>query len=143
MILLSLLLAAGQVTPVQPIVKGTGLPPAVVTEEAGVMVPINAMFAALAARDGQAMGELAEGVLVDSPTLTKIIDRMVTNALVYRAPEPRDRRKVLIFLSTKGRTLHSRLVGLVEAPESDLVGRLDGKEAETLASLLAQLMHSA
>ncbi|MEG8029662.1 hypothetical protein [Sphingomonas aerolata] len=55
MILLSLLLAAGQVTPVQPIVKGTGLPPAVVTEEAGVMVPIDAMFAALAARDGQAL----------------------------------------------------------------------------------------
>ncbi|MES2421750.1 MAG: nuclear transport factor 2 family protein [Pseudomonadota bacterium] len=55
MILLSLLLAAGQVTPVQPIVKGTGLPPAVVTEEAGVMVSIDALFAALAARDGQAI----------------------------------------------------------------------------------------
>ena len=55
MILLSLLLAAGQVTPVQPIVKGTGLPPAVVTEEAGVMVPIDAFFAALAARDGKAI----------------------------------------------------------------------------------------
>lgn len=55
MILLSFLLAAGQVTPVQPIVKGTGLPPVVVTEEAGVMVPIDAMFAALATRDGQAL----------------------------------------------------------------------------------------
>ncbi|MBE2990596.1 hypothetical protein IFR23_01040 [Sphingomonas sp. CFBP 13603] len=55
MILLSLLLAAGQITPVQPIVKGTGLPPAVATEEAGVMVPIDALLAALAARDGQAI----------------------------------------------------------------------------------------
>ena len=55
MILLSLLLAAGQVTPVAPIVKGTGLPPAVMTEEAGVMAPINGLFAALAARDGQAI----------------------------------------------------------------------------------------
>jgi len=55
MILLSLLLAAGQVTPVQPIVKGTGLPPAAMTEEAGVMVPIDALLAALAARDGQAI----------------------------------------------------------------------------------------
>jgi hypothetical protein len=55
MILLSLLLAAGQVTPVQPIVKGTGLPPAAMTEEAGVMVPIDSLFAALAARDGQAI----------------------------------------------------------------------------------------
>ena len=55
MLLLSLLLVAGQVTPVQPIVKGTGLPPATMTEEAGVMAPIEAMFAALAARDGQAL----------------------------------------------------------------------------------------
>jgi hypothetical protein len=55
MILLSLLLAAGQITPVQPIVKGTGLPPAAMTEEAGVMVPIDALLVALAARDGQAI----------------------------------------------------------------------------------------
>ena len=55
MILLSFLLAAGQVTPVKPIVKGTGLPPAVMTEDSGVLVPIDALFAALAARDGQAM----------------------------------------------------------------------------------------
>ena len=55
MILLSLLLAAGQITPVQPIVKGTGLPPAAMTEEASVMVPIDALFAALAARDGRAI----------------------------------------------------------------------------------------
>ena len=55
MILLSLLLAAGQVTPVAPIVKGTALPPTVMTEEAGVMAPINGLFAALAARDGQAI----------------------------------------------------------------------------------------
>jgi hypothetical protein len=55
MILLSILLAAGQVTPVRPIVKGTGLPPAALTEDSGVMVPIDAMFAALAARDGRAI----------------------------------------------------------------------------------------
>jgi len=55
MLLLSLLLAAGQVTPVKPIVKGTGLPPVAMTEEAGVMAPIEALFAALAARDGQAL----------------------------------------------------------------------------------------
>ena len=50
-----LLLLLAQITPVQPIVHGTGLPPAVVSEETGVMVPINALFAALAARDPQAV----------------------------------------------------------------------------------------
>jgi ketosteroid isomerase-like protein len=50
-----ILLLLAQITPVQPIVHGTGLPPAVVSEETGVMVPIDALFAALAARDPQAI----------------------------------------------------------------------------------------
>jgi ketosteroid isomerase-like protein len=50
-----ILLLLAQITPVQPIVHGTGLPPAVVSEETGVMVPIDALFAALAARDPQAV----------------------------------------------------------------------------------------
>lgn len=50
--ILALLLA--QITPVQPIVKGTGLPPAT-TEEAAAMAPVNALLAALAARDAQAI----------------------------------------------------------------------------------------
>ncbi len=50
-----ILLLLAQITPVQPIVKGTGLPPAVVTEESGVMAPIDALFAGLAARDAQAI----------------------------------------------------------------------------------------
>jgi len=50
-ILLPLLLLL-QITPVQPLPKGTGLPPPN-TEEAGVMRPVNATFAAIAARDGE------------------------------------------------------------------------------------------
>ncbi|WP_375393671.1 hypothetical protein [uncultured Sphingomonas sp.] len=50
--ILAMLLA--QITPVQPIVKGTGLPPAT-TEQTAVMVPIDALFAGLAARDAQAI----------------------------------------------------------------------------------------
>ena len=49
--ILPLLLLAAQVTPVQPIVKGTALPPPG-SDEAGVMVPVNALFAGLARRDG-------------------------------------------------------------------------------------------
>lgn len=53
----ALLLAApgaAQITPVAPIVKGTGLPPPG-AEEAGVMTPVDAFFAGLATRDGAAM----------------------------------------------------------------------------------------
>ena len=52
---MSLILALlAQVTPMQPMPKGTGLPPPG-TEEGAVMVPINALFAGLAARDSAAI----------------------------------------------------------------------------------------
>jgi hypothetical protein len=51
MILLPLLL---QVTPVQPIVKGTALPPPG-TEEAAVMAPVNAILDAIRTDDGAAI----------------------------------------------------------------------------------------
>lgn len=55
-LLLPLLL---QVTPVQPLPKATpSPPPAVLDENAAVMKPVNALFAAIAARDGKAMAPL-------------------------------------------------------------------------------------
>ncbi|WP_260599486.1 nuclear transport factor 2 family protein [Sphingomonas endolithica] len=51
-LLLALLLA--QTTPIQPMPKGTGLPPPG-TEEAAVMAPVNALLAALATRNGAAV----------------------------------------------------------------------------------------
>jgi hypothetical protein len=52
-LILSLLLAA-QITPVQPMPKGTGLPLAD-DDTTAVMAPINRMFAGLAARDAAAI----------------------------------------------------------------------------------------
>lgn len=52
--LLAPLPALAQTTPVAPIVKGTALPPPA-SEEAAVLAPINGIFAAIAARDGQAV----------------------------------------------------------------------------------------
>jgi hypothetical protein len=52
-LILSLLLAA-QITPMQPMPKGTGLPLADV-DTAAVMAPINRLFAGMAARDPQAL----------------------------------------------------------------------------------------
>ena len=72
---MSLILALlAQVTPVQPMPKGTGLPPPG-TEEAGVMTPVNALFAAIAARDGAAVlpHVLADGgvIAADGTTTTR------------------------------------------------------------------------
>jgi DNA-binding MarR family transcriptional regulator len=98
---------------------------------------------ALSQKDGQPMGALAARVLVDATTLTKLIDRMMTVALVYRAPDPHDRRKVLIFLATKGRALCDRLAPVVGEQQRQIFADLEDDKAEELKRLLLSLKTSA
>ena len=98
------------------------------------------ILSALTSLDGRSMGQLASIVLVDAASLTKIVDRMVAEGLVYRAVAPEDRRRMLIFLATKGKALHSRLNGVLGDQQRSLVDRLDLSKAEELTRILRGLM---
>src|SRR5438309_589161 len=56
----------------------------------------------LADGQGRTMTDLADYALLPGPTATKLIDRMVADGLVYRRPDPADRRKVLVYLTERG-----------------------------------------
>lgn len=78
---MSLILALlAQITPMQPLPKGTGLPPPA-SEEGQVMVPIDALFAGLAARDGAAVaatlrGDATATVVAENPDGTHVVRHM-------------------------------------------------------------------
>lgn len=91
-------------------------------------------------KDGQSMRELADDVFVDSASLTKIIDRMISSADVYRAPEPTDRRKVLIFISAKGHKTLAELREALKGSRSGLVNRLEPDQVSQLRALLQSML---
>jgi MarR family transcriptional regulator, organic hydroperoxide resistance regulator len=68
----------------------------------------------LADGEGHAMSEIAEFTLMLPPSTTKLIDRLVSTNLVYRRVDPTDRRRVLVFLSARGRAAHRRLRPVVD-----------------------------
>lgn len=76
-------------------------------------------------RTGLAMGELASAVLMNHPALTKMIDRMVANGLVHRAPDPADQRRVLVHATDRGAFLVEKLRPLVREHEKDVAAILD------------------
>ncbi|SKA39296.1 DNA-binding transcriptional regulator, MarR family [Enhydrobacter aerosaccus] len=106
----------------------------------GVALEHFRILSALASQNGQPMGELAHRVLVDSTTLTKIIDKMTADALVYRAPDSNDRRRVLVFLASKGQALHKKLKGLAVQQERDILGTLDAEGAGKLEAILRTMI---
>ena len=92
----------------------------------------------LADGEGHPMSEIAGAIVVPGPTVTKIVDRLVDTAVVYRLVDGRDRRRVLAFISDDGAALHERLAPTVDRVEAEALGVL-GAEAPVLMRLLARL----
>lgn len=85
---------------------------------------------------GHSMTDVAEYILLPAPTLTKLIDRMVAATLVYRRVDDLDRRRVLIFLSERGRTRRTEIANVIAAEQAALEEALGPEETALLSVLL-------
>jgi MarR family transcriptional regulator, organic hydroperoxide resistance regulator len=93
----------------------------------------------LADGEGHPMTEIATHAMVPPPTLTKIVDRLIEAALVYRRPDEADRRRILVFLSERGQEEHTALAPRIAAVEQEFVRDLDDADVAHLARLLEHL----
>ncbi|ONI70407.1 MarR family transcriptional regulator [Actinosynnema sp. ALI-1.44] len=89
---------------------------------------------ALATRRGLTMAALADHTTATGPTLTRVVDRLVTTATVYREVDPDDRRKVRVYLSPRGRATHKRIATKVREIERAVLER-SGDPAAVLTLL--------
>ena len=91
--------------------------------------------------DGQSrsMAQLAEAALIPGPSLTRLVDKLVADNFVYRLVDENDRRRVLVYLTERGRTLHQRVSAQVEEEREAILGGLSATDAERLTALLARL----
>lgn len=96
----------------------------------------------LVQRGGQSMSAIAAATLMAPPTLTKRIDVMVADGMVYRRVDDTDRRRVLVLLAPRGKTAHRRLAEHV-AEEHRRIAVLaagSGLDVEEITTALAGLV---
>lgn len=98
------------------------------------------ILSALADQDGRTMSDLAQWALVDPPTMTKMVDRLVSAGSVYRAPDPNDRRKVLVFISDHGRALQAEALPPVEACTTEVFDGIAPADRAALGRILQALV---
>lgn len=91
---------------------------------------------------GRTMTALADEVDVKLPSLSKLIDRMVGAALVQRAQDPTDQRRVLVYVSDIGLEKHRLLRDRVRRTRQEVETRLGEESGRELRRLLeAFLQH--
>lgn len=110
-----------------------------VLEEEGCTVAQWRILLRLADGWGHPMSEIAEFALVPKPSLTRLIDGMVTDGLVHRKLDSGDRRRVLVLLTRRGRALQRRLGERVER-EQHAVLAADPAHVRRLLGLLDGLV---
>ncbi len=92
---------------------------------------------------GHTMSEVADFALLPAPTLTKAVDRLVSDSIVYRRVDALDRRRLRVFLTPRGQTVFRRLDRLVARHHDDLVAAAGADAASHLERLLSELVEPA
>jgi DNA-binding MarR family transcriptional regulator len=106
----------------------------------GMPVPVWRVLSTLSDGDGLPVTELAKITLFKQPTLTKVIDRMSKQGLVERRASERDRRKVLVFITAKGRGQITDLLGRAKQHERDVLAGLSEADVNALKTALHNLI---
>jgi MarR family transcriptional regulator, organic hydroperoxide resistance regulator len=83
--------------------------------------------------------DLGERVMLDSATLTGILDRLEKASLVERKVHPEDRRALSVCLTAQGRELTESLIALAETANRDFLEPLTSEEQLILRLLLKKL----
>lgn len=98
----------------------------------------------LVQRGGQSMSAIAAATSMTPPTLTKRIDVMVADGMVYRRVDDTDRRRVLVLLAPRGKAAHQRLAEQVteERGRIAVLAASVGLDVEDLATALTGLLHA-
>jgi DNA-binding MarR family transcriptional regulator len=108
-------------------------------KEHGMQVETWRILETLDSESHLTMGELARIVLMNPPTLTKMVDRMVAQGLVHRQIAASDQRKVNLLLTDLGRKRMTDIRELVRLQDREILAQFDTQQVEMLNRVLRDL----
>lgn len=89
---------------------------------------------------GSPMSAIADHVGTPAPTLTKIIDKLVSSNLVLRRADANDRRKVLVLVSARGAAALADWNRVTESTIKEFSDTVGDRDAAKLTRMLARLL---
>ncbi|MER7478163.1 MarR family transcriptional regulator [Streptomyces sp. NPDC126510] len=90
-----------------------------------------------------AQADLGRGVRLDPKDLVGVLDDLQSAGMVVREPDPRDRRKNAVSLTSRGARLLRRCEKAARAANDELLAPLSAAEREQFTSMLARISGTA
>ena len=97
------------------------------------------VLSTLADRDGHSVNNLAELCVVERSNLSKLLDSMERDGLIERVAPEGDRRKILIYLSDKGRDLFERSLPAVLRSYATFLAGISPSEMNVFMDVLKKI----
>jgi DNA-binding MarR family transcriptional regulator len=88
------------------------------------------------APEGLPCGEIGSRMVTRDPDITRLLDRLEKRELISRCRETKDRRRVMVRITSNGLKLLARLDAPMQQAHRKQLGHLGGERLRTLAELL-------
>jgi MarR family transcriptional regulator, organic hydroperoxide resistance regulator len=108
-------------------------------KQMGIQVEAWRVLEVLSAQEDHTMGELASVVLMNPPSLTKLVDRMVADGLVHRQVSQVDHRRVQLALTNLGQDQIDKLRKYADAQNDEILRKLGPHKSQLLKEALKSL----
>ncbi len=97
------------------------------------------MLTFLSRHEGASLSDVADHMGLTLPSMSKMMDGLVTRGLVARQEDPHDRRRVTLALTAEGRKTFDRSRKATQACMSGWLSALSEPERETVISAMEAL----
>ena len=106
--------------------------------ESGIEVtPIQVMLLFfLQKKDGSSLSQISQGLMLENPTVTGLIDRLEKSGYVKRSDHPNDRRVYLIYLTEKGKKVANKALPIVKRLNEQIKEGYSEREIESFKKVL-------
>ena len=91
-------------------------------------------------QDGLSQRQLSRRVQIEEPTTTRTLDRMERDDLVYRRRDERDRRRINVFLTARGKELKEELLPFAQEVNTLATHGLSAQDKTKINSLLTYII---
>jgi DNA-binding MarR family transcriptional regulator len=111
-------------------------------QDAGLRLGQYQLLRLLWDNDGLTPRELADGLEVEMPTVTRTVQRLLRDGFVRREAHPADARSVRIYLTPRGRELQGRVSPILAAETEHALLGFSAAELEELVEFMNRITHN-